>query len=350
MSNNAISWLWNKIKGAFDADAKQLHRVFFAEDNSSPLAPNDSYLRLTLSELFLAKEVQWGIERFPAVQASVRLLFGGGPPKTFATLARRPDNLAGPGVFQDYELTYLLPYLGQAVELEVGLFEIFGKNNLGTAVDILSDFASLVAPPLSGAFAVMDKVSSGIEKVITANGTEPVLALHATLMPGGGVNDVQPGWLAVVRATEKELPLASLCVVGGRLHRRVGAGTEALTGFDYLVLRLEGSDTRAENSEWITPDLDAAISAASLARDTGKDDEFKRLREDALTKVYFSADFTPGDRKQIAKLLREELDDTEAGAAGEGDFTLASIVSRRGLPARSEVDDLTLGDLLLQTG
>ena len=82
------------------------------------------------------------------------------------------------------------------------------------------------------------------------------------------------------------------------------------------------------------------------ANDVGRADEFKRHREDALSTVWFSADFTPGDRKQIAKLVYEELDDPAAGAAATGEPTVACIVARRGLPSREDVADLTLADLM----
>jgi hypothetical protein len=347
MADNAIARLWQRVKEWFDAEASHLHRAFFAEEGAAALRANDSYLRLSVSELFVAKQVAWGVERYPALQASARLLYGGGTPTVFATLARPPADKLGPGVFQDYELTYLLPYLGQAVELEVSLYEILGQNHLGAALDILSDFASLVTPPVSAALGVMEKVATGIERVIAANGTQPVLGLHATLTPDGGVaRGLRPGWLAVVRADENELPAAQLCMVDGRLHRAAAGGSVPLTGFDYFVLRVEGKQSRAEGNEWRTPDLDTAIAAASFARDVNRVEEYKRLREEALSRVWFSTDFTPGDRKQIAAVVREELDDAAAGAAGDGDRTVASIVSRRGLPSRDEVADLTLAALL----
>jgi len=85
------------------------------------MAPNDSYLRLWLSELHLAKERAWGADRIPAVQASIRLLFGGPRQQTFTTLTQ-PAVTTGHGVFEDYQLTELLPYRGQSVEVQAGLY------------------------------------------------------------------------------------------------------------------------------------------------------------------------------------------------------------------------------------
>ena len=103
------------------------------------------------------------------------------------------------------------PYRGASIELQASLYEILGKNNLRTAVDILTSFASLVTPPVSTALTIVDLVASGVEKIIEANATDPVLVLQGTLAaPGGGLaNELRPGWLAVVRATEDELPAAN---------------------------------------------------------------------------------------------------------------------------------------------
>jgi hypothetical protein len=334
--------LWRRVKETFDADAEHLQRIFFPALGIAPLTPGDSYVRIWLSELFLAKQVQWGVERFPAVQASVRMLFGGVSPRTFATLVQPSSSGGGSGVFEDYQLTELLPYNGQAVELQAALYEILGQNNLRTAIDIVTDFASLVTPPVSSVVSVIDKVATGIEKVIQANATDPVLALHGTLAaPGGGQpNQLMPGLLAVVRATDDELPLAELHIDGsGRLSRN----GQRLAGFDYLVLRIEGRRTR---DDWRTPDLDSALSQAMLAKDLGRKEEYERLRADALSRIYFSADFTPVQRRQLAQTVKEELGEAAPGAVAVGDRTVASIVARRGLPSPAEVANLTVEKLL----
>lgn len=340
MSDGAVSRLWTRVRRQVDADAGHLHRLFFPQAEAVTMTPNDSYLRIWLSELFLAKEVAWGAERVPAVQASVRLVFGAPAPRTFVTLVRPPVT-TGHGVFEDYQLTELLPYAGRSVELQVALYGILGKNNLGTAIDVLSGFASLVTPPLSTALSIAEMVATGAEKIIEANASDPLLCLQGTLAaPGGGLaNELKPGWLAIVRATEDELPATELTIADGRLCRN-GA---RLAGFDYLVLRVEG---RRERDDWRTPDLDQAISAAAYAKDLGRSEEFERLRADALSRVYFSPDLTPAQRRQVAQAVKEELGSAEEGAAAAGELTVAAIVARRGLPSRDAVRHLTLGDLL----
>ncbi len=338
MSDGPVGRLWNRVRGQVAARADHLHIKFFPQDGGATMTPDDSYLRVWLSELFLADQVAWGVERSPAVQASVRLRFGGVTQKTFVTLVKLP---AANGVFNDYELTELLPYRGHSVELQAALYQILGKNNLGTAIDILAGFASLVTPPVSTALAIVDQVASGVEKIIEANAAEPTLCLQGTLAaPGGGLgNELRPGWLAVVNATEAQLPIAELELTDGRLQR---SGSR-LTGFDYLVLRVEG---RRERDDWRTPDLDEAISQAERAKDLGNEAEYGRQRANALSLIFGSPDLTPPQRRQLAQAVKEELDDTGPGAVAAGELTAAAIVGRRGLPSRARVEHLTLAELL----
>ncbi|MBO0805909.1 MAG: hypothetical protein J2P25_22915, partial [Nocardiopsaceae bacterium] len=190
MGGDAVGRLWAKVGGHVNAEAGHLHSRFFPQDDGIAMTPDDSYLRLWLSELFLAKEVAWGAERSPAVQAMVRLPFGGTAslggtaPQAFVTLVRPPVP-SGRGVFEDFQLTGLLPYRGGTVELQAALHQILGKNHLGTAIDILTGFASLLVPPLSAALTIADQVAAGVEKIIAANAQKPVLALHAARVAPG---------------------------------------------------------------------------------------------------------------------------------------------------------------------
>jgi hypothetical protein len=89
------------------------------------------------------------------------------------------------------------------------------------------------------------------------------------------------------------------------------------------------------------------IAAALNARDNDDAEKvYKRRYDEALSKIYLSPDFTTGQRKKLAKAVKEELDDTSYGAVSEGGMSLAEIVTRRGLPDDSEVEFLTLDELI----
>lgn len=342
MSDNVAVRAWRGLRGQVYRQAERPQAVFIPEPGAAKLAADKSYVRLWLSEFGLATERSWTFDRKPVVKASVQVLFGKPDKQTpgavsldkqeFAILLR-PD--AGRGVLKSYPITEWLPYRGQAVELGAELFSVSGKSRLLTAIDILSEFASLVTPPISAALAIADRVAAGIERVIKANGTEPTLQLHDTFSAR------EPGWLVVVDAQENRLPPAELGLNGAGQLCRNG---KRLTGCNYLVLRVESC---REREDWLTPDLDTLITEALNARDNeGAKKKYEWLRAQALTKVYLSPDFTTSQRRKLAKVVKEELDDTSYGAVGTGRATLAAIVGRRGLPSDDEVAFLTLDELI----
>jgi len=110
-----------------------------------------------------------------------------------------------------------------------------------------------------------------------------------------------------------------------------------------MVLRIEG---RRERDDWRTQDLDQAIREAAYAKSLGRSGDYERARADALSKIYFSPDFTPVQRNQVAQAVKDELGDTEPRAAAPGEMTVGAIVGRRGLPPRESTRHLTLGELL----
>jgi hypothetical protein len=328
------------LRGQVYRRAEHSQLIIVPEPNATELVADDSYVRIRLSEFWLATDRSWGFGRTPVVRASAQALFGKpdqrAPDATilgqqkFAILVK-PE--AGAGVFMAYSITGWIPYLGQAIELEAALYPVLGKNRLLTAVDILSEFASLVTPPISAALAVADRMTAGIDKVVRSSGTEPALQLHTSL--------TAPGWVAVVAAPADKLPRAELDVNdSGQLCRDGGQ----LTQYDYLVLRVE---SRRERDDWRTPDLDLAITAACHARDIDNAKKvYKRRYDEVLSKIYRSPDFTTSQRKKLAKVVKEELDDTSYGAVSDGGATLADIVARRGLPSDSDVEFLALDDLI----
>lgn len=334
------AWQW--ARKLFYQPAGQVQAVPIPEEGAAKLAADKSYLRVCLRKVSLAADRSWGTDRVPAVTVSVQVLFS--KPnrlvpglsalemQKFAILVR-PSVTSGPGVYENYEITDWLPYQGQSIEIEAALYAVLGKNKLVTAIDVISDFASLVTPPVSAALTIADKVATGIEKVVKANGTAPKLYVHQGL--------TAPGWIAVVNAPEDKVPRSELRI---DQDERLILNGRQLSGHDYLVLRVESC---RERKDWRAPDLNQIIGAALYARDVEGDEvKYRRLREEALGRVYLSTDFTSVQRKKAAVAVMEELDDVEAGAVGSGGATLAAIVARRGLPSDSQVESLTLNQLI----
>jgi hypothetical protein len=318
-----------------------LRRKDFPSPVPVTMTPDDSYLRLSVSQLFLARQRSWGGDRIPAVQASVTMLFGGVQQQR--TLARliRPETTADHAAITNYRLTDWLPYLGQAVEIRANLYQIIGKNNLLAAIDVVSQFASLIpAPGVSTAVTVADKVAHGINKLVEASAAKTVLEVHDTLAPDTPT-PVRPGWLTVVRTPAKELPAESLMLDE---HGQLCKDGQGLTGYDYLVLRI---DACRDRPDWQTPDIDKAIKDARKAQAKGKTGEYKSLANLAITKIWESPDFTTSQQKRLAKTLETDFGLAKPGSVADGDLTLKAIVDRVGLPSRAEVAGLTLEHVLI---
>jgi hypothetical protein len=339
MSGNVAVRVGRWLSGQVYRQAEHPQLVVFEEHDAAKLVADKSYVRVWLSDFWLAADRLWTFGRNPVVKASAQVLFGKLDKRapgttvlekqTFAVLVK-PD--AGPGIFNDYLVTEWLPYQGQPVELDAALYSVLGKNRLLPAIEILSEFSLLVTPPVSAALAVADRVATGIEKVIRTNGADPRLRLHTRV--------TAPGWVVAVDAPAHKLPPAELSVNDAGQFCRNG---QQVTGCNYLVLRVESC---RERTDWRTPDLDLVIAAALNARDNDAAKDYERLYTEALSKVYLSPDFTSRQRKKVAKVVKEELDDISHGAVGAGGVTLAEIVARRGLPSDSEVEFLTLDELI----
>jgi hypothetical protein len=338
--------VWARVQSWFVANAEQVTWAFIADEDGEPVMPNGGYLRILFAEGFLAQQKTWGNKQFPALHGGVSLNFLGGPPATFSTFGRPPEQWTTPGAHLDYPMTMLLPFTGGTVEIEAALYEATVDGPLGTAVDLISSLASLMGPPLSVAAQVADKVSDGLDRVLAATGNQPVLGLHATMVsPNGGASTtLRPGYLVVLGAPEKKLA-GTPVIHEGRLHLRDGERTELPTGVDYLVIRV---DCRADRDDWRFPELDALIRSAGEAFIRGQEQTFADLRKDAIARAWNSPDLIPADRKRVALLVKEELDGLgDLGAVPSDDQSFEAIAPRRlRAPDDDALRDLTLARLL----
>lgn len=313
--------MWQRVRSWFVQEADQLTVAFLPDEGSRPVRPYEGYLRVFFAEGFLARQRDWGVTRFPALHGGVSLSFLGGT-STFTSFSRPPDHWMAPGAHHDYPLTELLPFSGGTVEVEAALYEATTEGPLGTAIGLVGGFAELLGPPLSVAAQIADKVSQGLDQLLDASGTDPVLALHATMVsPDGGGRAVRSGHLVVLAQ-----PGLKPEITDGRLH----LDGRPATGVDYLVVRVE---CRAERDDWRFPELDAAIRAAGEAFLNGYRDMFADKRKEAIVRAWNSPDLTPLDRRRVAMLVKEELDSLAQLGAAPQDRTWDRIVDERMRPA-----------------
>lgn len=335
--------MWQLVREWFDKEAGHVTVAFLPDTGVTPIAPNQGYLRLWLSEGFLAKETSWSNKHFPVLHGGASLRFLGGE-ATFTTFERPPDAWKIPGAQLDFPITPLLPFGGGTVEVEAALYQATTGGPISTAVELLGGVAKLIGPPLATAANIADKVSDGLSAVLKATGDQPVLGVHYAMVSDGGIGaPVRSGHVAVIANDGKPLP-GEPVIVAGRLHLTGAGGTVRPTGVDYLVVRVE---CRTERDDWRFPELDELVREAGAAIARGKTDVFKDLRGEIIARAFGSADLVPGDRQRVALLLKNELDKLqEFGIVAARDFSLAEAAHR--LPSRDDerLSGLTLEKLL----
>jgi hypothetical protein len=121
-----------------------------------------------------------------------------------------------------------------------------GQDYLKRFVNVLSDFAGLVAvPQLSAVLAVAGPVATGIDELLGGSDGDLHLGLHQSYVhKGGGANELRPGYLVAVLATEAQVDPATLWVVNDRLRR--GGTADSSQPFDgYADLQKE-----TERDDW----------------------------------------------------------------------------------------------------
>lgn len=306
--------LWGTVGGWFsrNAQAYLLASIPLEDGEASPLKPYESYLRVWLADMFLAKRGNWLRSWFPAVHAEIRMPFGGERTVTFTRVARPRDDALAEGVLLNYAVTDLIPYNGGTVEIDTALFGLKNDDNLAAGVALLQSFSNLVAPPLGQALAVAEKVATGARNFLDQTGGDVHLALHQTLVSdgGGGGNVLRPGYLAVVLATQNEVPPADLRVQGDRLHRITDDGNrlEPFTSHDYMLLRIEG---RAERDDWeqFLPEVVDARNRAAEAFLRADEKLAGEYRSAALMAVFNSSDLVYPDKRRIVGAIEKQWKD-----------------------------------------
>jgi len=304
---------WAVVRGWFEKNA-QAH-VLASLEQGDALTPYQSYLRVWLAEMFLAKRVQWLRERFPAVHAEVRLPFAGQAAVSFTRVVRPGDDQLGEGVQINYPLTELLPYGGGVVEVEAALLGLTASDSLAAGVALLERFSGLIAPPLGQALAAAAQLTLGARDFLDRAGSGVHLALHQGFSAdgGGGGNALRPGYLAVILASPAQVPVGELRVEGDRLHR----GAAPFTAHDFMLLRIEGRD---ERDDWRSPAIEAARRGAIDALQRGDKDGAQAYQGAALAAVLNSCDFSEADKRRIVTAIKQEWEELAAlglGAAGE---------------------------------
>jgi hypothetical protein len=333
----AIDAIWDGIKGWFAQNATQCVCTDIPRERTDLKGPSDalvplrSYVRLWLTDMFLAKSRNWFIDQYPAVHTSIGLRFG--PETVKISHVTDGSGQVGPGNFVEYALTDLIPFSGGIVEIQSGLLALKGTNYLQGSIGILKDFSSLVAAPLGQTLDIAEKVSSGMQTLFTGGAGAVSLAFHKQYVSaggGGGGNELRPGYIALISATGRQIDPEKLSVKGSKLHyARDGKAAEPLEGFDYMLLRIEG---RADRDNWRMPNIEEPLNQAIKATVEGDEEKAKQYLTAALAVIWQSPDLAVSDRRRVADAVKAELADIAGqprGATSAVPRSLDDIVKSR---------------------
>jgi hypothetical protein len=341
---NPITSLWTMIRDWAVQPTQAYQLVPFYGPDTPPLIPNASYFRLWLKGMNLTHSRRWFTDTYPAVQSSVRLAFDKRADQTFTRVVGPSKEVLGPGVWQNYVLSELLPFNGGTVEIEAGLFALRGENHLLSTIGILADFSRLVTTPLTDSLGVIEKLAAGMESVLRSTQSGIHLAFHQGLHAGAADDDnaLRPGFFAVLLATEQQIRRTGLSIWDGRLcySPTPGAPASPLTTVDHMLFEIEGRPDRDNYRQ--LPDLLEPLDAfkeAIIRNDQQAEGAAKVRLLLALEKV---PDLAQNDRPRIRDAFNKELKDLRNnvklfGAAGGPAKTLDTIIAKWADPIENYV-------------
>lgn len=302
--------VWDKVRSWFEQDGVHFisqsiprAQVDVAYDDT-PLAADRGYMRVWLVEMFLTRTRTWFQDWQPAVHGRVKLTFADQTAEIVRLAAPSSDKFrASKAVLNNYVLLDLVPFRGGLIEIEAGLLALRGADRLARAIGVVSGFADLVVPPLAQALPVASKVRDGIAQLVD-DADEVHLGAHQTLGGAGGANPLRAGYIAIVRATDRELDRATLGVKGDQLCD--GSGMP-LTGFDYMLLRVETAASRDDLQHFSDiAQLRKGAIEAYLVGDSAKGDA---LVASVMSRIATHPDLINADRRALAKLVRDDIAD-----------------------------------------
>lgn len=321
--SNTLQAFGSMVKGWITANADHYLRVIIPADhvspapqNDAPLTPDASYFRVWLSEMFLAKQVDWGAQKFPAVHAEVSLSFGNQNEVTFSRVAQPPKDQIGKGVFLNYLLCELMPYKGGVVTVDAALIALTGEDYLRTAIGVLQQFSGLVTAPLGEALNIAGKLTIGTRDLLSATGGNIHLGWHDSFISQGGDGGlvIKPGYYAVILGTQAQVEPKRLYIKDGRLCKGNNLqSAEPLVGFDYMLFRIEG---RSERDDWRLKPIDDPLKKAKAALAKDNQEEFNAYRKVSLVAALESPDYSETDRRRVIATIKQELKQLQESGLG----------------------------------
>jgi hypothetical protein len=313
---------WEKVWNKFRAAALKQKTPFLAPEqvdvkyDAEPIAQGAAYCRLWLSEMRLARGVDWFKSFYPMVYTAISYQYDG--KQVTVPYIAGVDYFKGLGagnldrvVSQRFPLTPLFPFTRDLVGIKAGVFGMQTNDPIQSAIETMGKFASLLpVPELSQVVKIAEELNSGIEKLFDVGAASLQLGYQDTFSArgGGGNNDLRPGYFAVILTPETSFADNRLRVIKDALYLlpEGGGAPVPLTGYNYMLFRLE---KRTEQDWEALKSINELVQRAQDAVTKKQMGEAKEILTAIRIAIMRSPDVVKSDRKVMFDKIEAELKD-----------------------------------------
>lgn len=281
--------------------------------DAAPIEAENAYLRLWLTDMFLARRRVLGQTRYPIVQAYCRFLFDGATQEI--NLVVGPGQIPGLGqatdrvISENYPIFGPVPYAGGDVEVLLALTHMQAADFGQDLVDVLGSISQLAASTevqLAGRFLV--PVKQWLDSAFGMKKMQAHLVLHNTFSTADSApNRLHSGYWLVMDVTNQSRPDAHmLWVKEGRLHQGPAMEeAQPFEGADYFLFYIQKLTRRDDFSS--VPSVwkawKAVIERATQGSEAELDFAFATFRGAVLT----SPNFLENDQMALLTRLRDRV-------------------------------------------
>jgi hypothetical protein len=255
-----IMGYFDTFKGIIYAESKQRFYRTIPNNHVWPqplegtFEPDGCYLRVWLTDMYLAHKRELWETHSPAVHLTCRFQYAG-------TVQELPL-IIGPGqsdelknaldraVNLNYPLFGLVPYRGGDVELLLALIATEVSDYGDKLLDVLGSLSQLTGHgELKTLLPLLQPLKSGVEGFFGMGDHKVRLGIHDTFAYGPGApSPLKPGYRVVMDITDGGIDPKSLWVKEGRLHHGPTLDdAEPFEGADYFLFNVEKADVRGDD-------------------------------------------------------------------------------------------------------
>lgn len=293
------------------------------------IQPDDAYFVVRMSEMYLQRTRKLWQKYYPLLHGFTKYQ------------GEETHSLAGPGQLRDisdanldriagfnYRLAGPTPFLGEDVDVLVGLYSVPGGDAAKALVDTLSTLSAIPGLGLGGVDEIAGAVKTGVERVLGLNETRLELGVRDSFFSG---NPLKAGFHVGIDAEPAQVDLSRLWFDRGRLV--VGDRPETAIPYadhDYMVIEIERRETR---HDWrgfpefapFEQKIASTLSDHGLTQDQKKE-RLNRIWVDFRQAINGSRNLISRDREQVAASVARKIKE---------DFSPPDLLESPAVEARS---------------